>query len=162
MKIVLSSTVLSDAVKMLSQALNRKNALPILGDFHFDVKGKEVTITASDSEVTLQRTLVCQEESLFDGKFCVPATQLRDALVGISEQPITLDADVEHNSFKVIHATGETYFAITSPIADEYPMPVQQKYDAELTVESPDLYDAINRCLWATARDENRLNLGGV
>jgi DNA polymerase-3 subunit beta len=162
MKIVLSSTVLSDAVKMLSQALNRKNALPILGDFHFDVNGKEVTITASDSEVTLQRTLVCQEESLFDGKFCVSATQLRDALVGISEQPITLDADVEHNSFKVIHATGETYFAITSPIADEYPMPAQQKYTKELTVESPDLYDAINRCLWATAKDENRPNLGGV
>ena len=162
MKIVLSSTALSDAVKMLSQALNRKNALPILGDFHFDVNGKEVTITASDSEVTLQRTLDCLKESLFDGKFCVPATQLRDALVGISEQPITLDADVEHNSFKVIHSTGETYFAITSPIADEYPMPAQQKYTKELTVESTDLIDAINRCLWATAKDDLRPNLGGV
>ena len=122
MKIVLSSTALSDAVKMLSQALNRKNALPILGDFHFDVNGKEVTITASDSEVTLQQTIGLAESEV-DGKFCVSATQLRDALVGISEQPITLDADVEHNSFKVVHSTGETYFAITSPIADEYPMP---------------------------------------
>ena len=161
MKITLSKSVLSDAVKVLSQALNKKNALPILGDFHCEVSDKELTITASDSEVTIQQTVELAE-SAPAGKFCVSATKLKDSLVGISEQPITLDAQVENNTFNVIHANGETHFAITSPLADEYPMPAQQQYKYNLTVGSIDVINAINRCLWNVANDELRPVMCGV
>lgn len=161
MKIVVSKTALSDAVKMLSQVLNRKNALPILGDFHFEVAGNNLTITASDSEITLQQTIEVNESEV-DGKFCVNANQLKDALVGIYEQPITLDVDLEINEFRVKHSTGETYFAITSPIADEYPLPAEQKYDKEFDCESGDVADAISRCAWATSTSELRPNMCGV
>ena len=57
MRIIVNRDLLGDAANLLARVINPKNALPILGDVLFDVKDNEVTLTASDSEVTLSTTI---------------------------------------------------------------------------------------------------------
>ena len=50
MRFTLSSTALSTKLSALSRVINSKNALPILGDFVFEINDNVLRLTASDSE----------------------------------------------------------------------------------------------------------------
>ena len=50
MRFTLSSTALSNKLVALSRVINSKNALPILGDFVFEISNQTLNLTASDSE----------------------------------------------------------------------------------------------------------------
>ena len=55
MRFTLSSTALSTKLTALSRVINSKNALPILGDFVFDINDNILKLTASDSENVMKR-----------------------------------------------------------------------------------------------------------
>ena len=154
MKLVVSSTALGAATTMLAKVINTKNALPILGDILFEVKGKELTLLASDSETTL-RTTIEIEESDGDGRFCVSANKLKEALAEISEQPITLTATTETTMMLTVeHQSGEFHFPIEN--ADEYPKFEVLSCEAPLVMDGNLLADAIKRSQFAMANDELR------
>ena len=163
MKIIVSKSSLEDAVKNLCKVINQKNALPILGDILFEVneKAKIAMLTASDSEVIMTREIGLSECE-GGGKFCVDATRLKDALGGLSEQPVTILATTESDQrFTIQHASGETYFPLEG--ADEYPMPTEEKYNETLGgLRGEWLRDAMKRSLWATADDDLRPVMNGV
>lgn len=163
MKIIVQKSSLEDAVKNLCKVINPKNALPILGDILFDVneKAKIARLTASDSEVIMTREIALSECE-GGGKFCVEATRLKDALGGLSEQPVTILATTESDQrFTIQHASGETYFPLEG--ADEYPMPTEEKYNETLGgLRGEWLRDAMKRSLWATADDDLRPVMNGV
>jgi DNA polymerase-3 subunit beta len=163
MKIIVSKSSLEDAVKNLYKVINPKNALPILGDILFDVneKAKIARLTASDSEVIMTREIGLSECE-GGGKFCVEATRLKDALGGLSEQPVTILATTESDQrFTIQHSSGETYFPLEG--ADEYPMPTEEKYNETLGgVKSEWMRDAMKRSLWATDDNDLRPVMNGV
>ena len=70
MRITLSSSALSNKLSALSKVINSKNALPILGDFVFDIDGQNLTLTASDGENTM-RTALTLTESDGNGRFAI-------------------------------------------------------------------------------------------
>ena len=96
MKIVVSKTSLEKAVKNIAQVINKKCALPILGDIHFKCYTDNtaqtgepfhyIGVTGSDSEVWLRYDLKA-ELLEGDGEFCVDATMLKNALANLPEQP---------------------------------------------------------------------------
>ena len=92
MRFTLSSTALSSKLSALSKVINSKNALPILGDFVFEVKDNVLYLTASDSENVMKTQLELTES---DGncRFAIGNHDLLEAVKGFSEQPITFDVD---------------------------------------------------------------------
>ena len=92
MKLIVSKTAIEMAVKNICRVINPKNALPILGDVLCEANQAEKTLqlTGSDSETWLQATLML-EECEGEGRFCVSATSLLDALTPLSEQPVTFE-----------------------------------------------------------------------
>ena len=70
MRFTVSSTALSSKLVALSRVINSKNALPILGDFVFDISGQTLRLTASDSENTMQTTVELTESDS-DGRFAI-------------------------------------------------------------------------------------------
>ena len=92
MRFTLSSSALSSKLSALSKVINSKNALPILGDFVFDIDGQVLTLTASDGENTM-RTALALTDSDGNGRFAIGSHDLLEAVKGISEQPITFDAN---------------------------------------------------------------------
>ena len=163
MKLIVSKTAIEMAVKNICRVINPKNALPILGDVLCEVNESEKTIrlTGSDSETWLQATILL-EDCEGEGRFCVSATALLDALSPLSEQPVTIFATTESdNRFTLEHQSGKAYFPIEN--ADEYPMPQATGADSQLIeMDTKEMAQAIQTTVWATANDDLRPVMNGV
>lgn len=160
MRFTVSSTALSNKLVALSKVINSKNALPILGDFVFDIKGLTLQLTASDSENTMQ-TNVELNDADGEGRFAIGNHDLLEAVKGFSEQPITFDVDLTQNLAKISYQNG--LFSLPVESADEYPSAQQVSDGANTIVISNQLLlDNINRSIFATAQDELRPVMNGI
>jgi DNA polymerase-3 subunit beta len=160
MKIIVNKALLGEAANLLARVINPKNVLPILADVLFDVKDNEVTLTASDTEVTLSTTIALDTME-GDGRFCVSAKDLSAALAEITDEKVTIIATLESDMrFTLQHNSGETYFPIDN--ADEYPLPKQEQVSEPVTLPGLKVRDALKRSLWATASDDLRPIMNGV
>ena len=160
MRFTVSSTALSNKLVALSKVINSKNALPILGDFLFEVNGQTLTLTASDSENTMTTTVELTESD-GDGRFAIGNHNLLEAVKGFSEQPITFDVDLQQNMAKISYQNG--LFSLPVESADEYPVPQQVDDSANtIVISNALLADNINRSLFATAQDELRPVMNGI
>ena len=160
MRFTLSSTALSSKLVALSRVINSKNALPILGDFVFDINGQTLSLTASDSENTMQTTVELTESD-GDGRFAIGNHDLLEAVKGFSEQPITFDADLQTKIAKISYQNG--LFSLPIESADEYPI-AQTVGDGATTIVISNqlLNENINRSIFATAQDELRPVMNGI
>ena len=160
MRFTVSSTALSNKLVALSKVINSKNALPILGDFVFNISGQTLQLTASDSENTMQTTVELTEAD-GDGRFAMNSHDLLEAVKGFSEQPITFDVDQTTNIAKISYQNG--LFSLPVESADEYPVQ-QQVSDGASTIVIANmlLLDNINRSIFATAQDELRPVMNGI
>ena len=160
MRFTLSSTALSSKLNALSQVINSKNALPILGDFVFEISDNTLKLTASDSENVMKTQLQLTES---DGniRFAIGNHDLLEAIKGFSEQPITFDVNQEQNLVKISYQNG--LFTLPIENADEFPM-TQPVSDFANTIVIPNaiLAENINRSLFATAQDELRPVMNGI
>ena len=160
MRFTVSSTALSSKLVALSRVINSKNALPILGDFVFDVSEQTLRLTASDSENTMQTTVELTDSDS-DGRFAIGNHDLLEAVKGFSEQPITFDVDLQSNIAKITYQNG--LFSLPTENADEYPT-AQTVGDAATTIviSNQMLAENINRSIFATAQDELRPVMNGI
>ena len=160
MKFTVSSTALSTKLVALSRVINAKNALPILGDFVFEINGNTLRLTASDSENTMQTTVELNESS-GDGRFAIGNHDLLEAVKGFSEQPITFDINQETNLARISYQNG--LFSLPIENADEFPVAQQVSEQANtILISNQILNDNINRSIFATAQDELRPVMNGI
>lgn len=160
MRFTVSSTALSAKLVALARVINSKNALPILGDFVFDINGQTLGLTASDSENTMQTTVELNESD-GNGRFAIGNHDLLEAVKGFSEQPITFDVDMSTRIAKITYQNG--LFSLPTENADEYPT-AQTIGDAStsIIINSQMLSENINRSIFATAQDELRPVMNGI
>ena len=160
MRFTVSSTALSSKLVALSRVINSKNALPILGDFVFEINGNTLRLTASDGENTMQSTVELAESD-GDGRFAVGNHDLLEAVKGFSEQPLIFDIDLQANMAKINYQNG--LFSLPTENADEYPAAQTVSDGASTIVISNQLLNEnINRSLFATAQDELRPVMNGI
>ena len=160
MRFTLSSTALSSKLSALSKVINSKNALPILGDFVFEIKDNILYQTASDSENVMKSQLDLTES---DGycKFAISNNFLLEAVKGFSEQPISFDVNQEQNIVKISYQNG--LFSLPIENADEFPMaqPINE-FANTITIPNALLAENISRTIFATAQDELRPVMNGI
>ena len=160
MRFTLSSTALSNKLSALSKVINSKNALPILGDFVFEISDNTLYLTASDSE-NVMKTQIALTESDGQCRFAIGNHDLLEAVKGFSEQPITFDVNQEQSLVKISYQNG--LFNLPIDNADEFPM-TQPVGDNATTITIPNLTLAenISRTIFATAQDELRPVMNGI
>ena len=160
MRFTLSSTALSAKLTALSRVINSKNALPILGDFLFEIDNNILYLTASDSE-NVMKTRVELTESDDNFRFAIGNHDMLEAIKGISEQPVTFDVSLDQNLVKISYQNG--LFSLPIDNADEYPVaqPVGD-FAKTITLSNAILAENINRSIFATAQDELRPVMNGI
>ena len=160
MRFTLSSTALSAKLTALSRVINSKNALPILGDFLFEIDNNILYLTASDSE-NVMKTQVELTESDDNFRFAIGNHDMLEAIKGISEQPVTFDVSLDQNLVKISYQNG--LFSLPIDNADEYPVaqPVGD-FAKTITLSNSILAENINRSIFATAQDELRPVMNGI
>lgn len=160
MRFRLSSTALSAKLIALSRVINSKNALPILGDFLFEINDNILYLTASDSE-NVMKTQLELTESEGNFRFAIGNHDLLEAVKGFSEQPITFDVNLEQNLVKISYQNG--LFSLPIDNADEYPVAQEvNEFAKTITMSKSILAENINRTIFATAQDELRPVMNGI
>ena len=160
MRVTVSSTALSSKLVALSRVINSKNALPILGDFLFEIENNVLHLTASDSE-NVMKTQMDLIECDGNFRFAIGNHDLLEAVKGFSEQPITFDVDLNQNLVKISYQNG--LFSLPIDNADEFPVaqPVSE-FAKSITLPNALLSENINRSIFATAQDELRPVMNGI
>jgi len=159
MKLIISSSELLKGIMSVSKAIPAKSSLPILENFLFDLAGNTLTVTASDSELTL-RTTIEAESVEEEGRIAVPARHMMDLLKELPDQPITIQT-IKENYFECSWMGG----ASTLPYfpADEYPEITSTEEDAtSVTFPAQTLVDGISSTIYATDDDEMRPVMNGI
>ncbi len=161
MKFIASSTDLLSHLQAVNRVISTKNILPILENFLFQLKGTELTITASDLESTMI-TKMSLENADGEGDIAIPARILNDTLKEFPEQPLTFQIDLDSFGIDIISENGK--YSIVGKPAMDYPRLPELKEDrvSELVLPSEMLMKGVNRTLFATADDELRPVMNGI
>ncbi len=155
-----SSSALYSRLTAANKVMGSKNSMPILDCFLFDVKGGNITITASDSEKYFITNVPAIEQN-GDARFCIPAKTILDSIKELAEQPLSIEFNPENLEIRGKHNSGT--FKVVAQDAAPYPMPKTVDENATtLHIPAEILLNGINRCLFATANDEIRLVMNGI
>ncbi|MFP5471007.1 MAG: DNA polymerase III subunit beta [Bacteroidia bacterium] len=158
MKFIVSSNGLLKHLQNISGVLSSSNALPILENFLFEIKGKSLTISASDLETTI--TTVVDVESKAEGSIAIPARLLLETLKTFPEQPLTFDINTSKNLVEISSDFGK--YKLSGFNAQEFPkLPVVDS-PTKVEMAAEVLSEAIAHTLFATGNDDLRPVMSGV
>lgn len=161
MKFVVSSSELLTHLQAISRAISSKSQLPVLDCFLFDLKGSELSMTASDLEVTMT-TRMATESTEGDGRLAFPSKILLEILKKLPEQPLRFEANLDTLSVDIFSERGKYNF-VGQP-AEDYPSipEVEEDKASKIRVPASLLLTGINKTLFATADDELRPVMNGI
>ena len=112
MKFTVNSSELLRALSVVSGAVPSKSTLPILESVLFSRNGEDLTLTASDLEISIVHKIPVQFESNGQGSnvIAVPARRLMETLGSLSDVSVTLSCN-EHFQIKLQTAQGKYQMA---------------------------------------------------
>jgi DNA polymerase-3 subunit beta len=161
MKFIVSSTELLGRLQSISRVISSRNTMAILDNFLFRLKGNTLTITASDTETTME-TLLNIEQVEKEGAVAIPAKWLVDTLKEFPEQPLTVSVDASQRVEISWNNKNGQMITPGSP-ADDYPSKQELNEDAtRITLPADVLLEGLNLTLFATANDELRPVMNGI
>jgi DNA polymerase-3 subunit beta len=160
MKFVVSSSNLLNHSQAISRVINSKKTLSILDCFLLELKGNALSLTAADNESRLQTTIDVSNEGS-DGSVAINAKNLLDPLRELPDQPLTFEINDDTLEVNIFYHNGKYNFIGLK--SEEYPDP-KQLSDNVMTfrINAQDLFNGINRTIFATADDELRPVMNGI
>jgi DNA polymerase-3 subunit beta len=158
MKFSFSAQQFFKQLQNISGVVGNNNAMPILENFLFILKGNTLQATASDLDTFMRINIdVLGEE---DGSMALPSRLLMDTLRNFPDVPVTIEINEESLLAHITGPSGD--FKLTGETADNYPS-MPEVADAETTaISSGVLADVVSKTLFAVSTDELRPAMGGV
>ena len=153
-----SSSELLKKLQVASGAISSNPVIPILEDFLFELEGNELTISATNLEVTIISSLSVKGSE--GGRIAVPAKILLDTLKALPDHPIKFQVEGDNNSIKLKSAYGE--YKLSGDNSDDFPETPLEDSVNTISLECDQLVKAINNTIFATSNDELRLAMTGV
>lgn len=158
MKFIVTSTALLKQLQLLSGVLNSSNTLPILDNFLFEIKDKELSISASDLETSMTTKIAVEAKE--EGMIAIPAKLILDTLKQLPEQPLTFTIDPTTQGIEIASDYGK--YKITGQNGDEFPNSPQLANDNSFSIAGESLSRALNKTIFATGNDDMRPVMSGV
>ncbi len=161
MKFVVSSSGLLSHLQAISRAIASKSPMPILDNFLFSLEGQKLTITASDTEVTMI-TSMDLETTEGEGNIAMPSKILLETLKKFPEQPLNFEINDETMAVDIVTEKGK--FSVVGQNGDDFPALPQINEDkaSNLQIPANTLLTGIVKTLFATAEDELRPVMNGI
>lgn len=154
MKFNVASKQLYNQVAAVSRVISSKNAMTILNNFLFVLKGDELTITASDIENTLTAKIEVTEVE-GEGVFCADARKIVELLKELPDQGITFEINETNFAISITYFNGD--FSLIGINGAEYPSDrevVDESQCLELEIPAAEIIDGIENTLFAVGSDE--------
>lgn len=155
MKFVVSSASLTAATTVAGRAVSRKNRLPILDYFLFNLDHNKLTIAGSDLSTIAQCTI--DVESSDCGMAAIDTTQLINVLKTFSGEPLTFNIDNEFKRCDVSWSTGE--FSMSCVNGADYPTYKDADEGKIITMQASEILAGIKNTAFCACND---LLMGGM
>lgn len=153
-----SSSELLKKLQVASGAISSNPVIPILEDFLFELDGNELTISATNLEVTIISSLTVSGKK--GGKVAVPAKILLETLKALPDQPIKFNVDDKNKAIKLKSAYGS--YKLAGDNHEDFPETPAEENLNTIELNADPLVKAINNTIFATSNDELRLAMTGV
>ncbi|MDZ4752229.1 MAG: DNA polymerase III subunit beta [Flavobacteriales bacterium] len=158
MKFIVTSTALLKQLQILSGVLNNNNTLPILDNFLFEIKDKELVLSASDLETAMTTRMAIEAKE--EGVVAVPARIVLDILKNLPDQPLTFTIDVKTFGIEIASDFGK--YKLTGQNGEDFPKAPAVEKPKTIKIGSSILAKAIGKTIFAAGNDDMRPVMSGV
>lgn len=158
MKFIVSTTSLLKHLQSVQGVINSSSVLPILDNFLFEIKDKELTICTTDLNTTMKTSLAIEGKG--EAKIAVPSKILLETLKSLPEQPITFSFD--DTTFAIEINTDKGKYKLSGENGEDFPAIPEVSRASSFSLPSSALLSAITNTLFAVGTDDLRQAMTGV
>ena len=157
MKTIVKGIDLSNAVNKVVKAVSQKSPNSLLEGIKLNCKGDELTLTATDMEIAIEKTISC--ETFMEGSVVVPGRLFAEFVKKLEdEDEIELNV-TEDGRMKIVYSGSETYLQAQS--AEQYPIIKKDFNLNSFVIKQKAFKDVINKTSFACSQDDSRPILKG-
>ncbi len=141
----------------VGKVINSKNPMPIARDFLFRCNDGVVSVTATDGETTIEKSLpVLTVEG--NDSFCIDSKWLLNLLRKMGTKVVTIASSAE--KITVTHNSGSYDFPANNP--EEFPKTASVDSGSRVSFDVSDLADGINHTITAASEETIRPIMCGI
>ena len=147
---------LADVLARAGRAVGTRSPLPILQGVLCEVEGNHLTVTGTDTELTIQTKL--EVDVMEEGKTLIPAKLAADAVRKLPQGAVTMSAQDGE-----VEITGNgPRFLLRELLVDDYPALATDRNGSGMSIDGEMLTHALGQVGVAASGDEARPTLTGV
>lgn len=159
MKLKIKRSLLLNALTNVSRAVSLKSPIPALTGIKFDLSEDSLTLTGSDSDITIQTKLTDDLEIEEPGAVVLSSRYILEIVKKLDNDIVSISTEDETQT-KIEGVN--SVFDLNGTQADDYPKVDLRKTGVHFTVEAFLLKDIIDKTFYATSEKETRPILTGV
>lgn len=158
MKTIVNGTDLSNAVMKVSKAISIKTTNPILEGIKITVKGDEMTLSATDMEIAIEKSIrtdtLMEGETVVQGKLFAEFTKKLE-----NEDQVELNMTGDDGRLKISYGSSEVFLSTMN--AAEFPSIRKDLREKAFSLTQKDFKDIIGKTAFCCSTDESRPILKG-
>lgn len=159
MKVVVNSYDLAEAVNKVAKACATKDINgKILEGIKLSAKNDKLTLTAYDSEMSIETTIKC--ETIDDGQTVVAGKIFAEYVNKVASADSEMEISEETNG-QVKITCGKVKFVLSTMNAKEFPIPFTSLEENSFEIEVSEFKRLVNQTTFCVATDESRPILKG-
>ncbi|ENH98452.1 DNA polymerase III subunit beta [Gracilibacillus halophilus YIM-C55.5] len=165
MKIVINQDKLINSIQNVTKAISSKTAIPILAGLKIQADHEGVTLTGSNSDITIESFIPKEEEGiqyideLIPGEIIVHASYFPDIIRKLPSETVEIEVDEQ---LQVTIRSGNSEFDLNGQDAEEYPQLPKIQTDSTFELPINLLKHMIKQTVFAVSTSETRPILTGV
>lgn len=165
MKLTILKDYLNEAIQHVSKAISSRTTLPILSGIKIDAEPNGVTLTASDTDISIQSFIPLEHDQKViielqqRGSVVLPAKFFTEIIKKLPSELIEIEVA---NLFHTVIRSGSTEVQLIGLDPEEYPLLPQIEEKRSITLASDLLKTMIRQTAFAVSTNEATAVLTGV
>lgn len=163
MKLTIKKDLLLDALNKVSKAISTKNLIPVLAGIKFELKKKKLTLTASDNDITIQTSIICNSDDDFtvesEGSIIIQGKYVLDIVRKLPDKYINIEVIDE---LKILIYTENSEFNLNGISESEYPNIGLEESKKKVNIKAGVFKNIVNQTAFASSNEESKPVLTGI
>jgi DNA polymerase-3 subunit beta len=165
LKLTIRKDALNESIGHVSKAISSRTAIPILSGIKIEATHEGITLTASDTDISIQSFIPLESEDEVIGTLVKPGSVVLPAkfFTEIVKKLPSDDVELEvHELFRTIIRSGSSEIELVGLDAEEYPILPRLEENNMFTMNGSVLKAMIRQSVFAVSTNESTPVLTGV
>jgi DNA polymerase-3 subunit beta len=157
--LTLDRDLLLKPLNLVANLADRKQTLEVLSNLLFKIEGRNLSLISTDTEVELICRLILPTPFEGASDVVIPAKKLWEICKSL---PGGASLRLKVKGHRLSITSGNSRFALSMIVANEFPSFVQEKNKIQLTVERQEFHEALSKAHYAMGEQDVRYYLNGM